>query len=100
MLTNVAATTIMYSYNLDRRMICTVIDGPPSSVALADIEAELAAARAAFTGRRYQEAVDAYLAAERLISHQLKLKVPRSAGRSGSRASATGGCSSRCATCR
>lgn len=75
MLTNVAATT-MYSYNLDRLVIGTIVDGPPASSALADIEANLAAAATAFAERRYQEAVDAYLAAERLIYHQLNPKVP------------------------
>ena len=75
MLTNVAATT-MYSYNLDRRVIGTIIDGPPASVALAEIETRLAAAAAAFAERRYQEAVDAYLVAERLIYRQLNPKVP------------------------
>lgn len=75
MLTNVAATT-MYSYNLDRRVIGPIVDGPPASAALAAIEAELVAAAAAFAERRYQEAVDAYLNAERLIYHQLNPKVP------------------------
>ena len=75
MITNVAATA-MYSYNLDRRVIGVLVDGPPASVALAAIEAKLAAAAAAFAERRYQEAVDAYLEAERLIYHQLNPKVP------------------------
>ncbi|MGH9154283.1 MAG: hypothetical protein ACRD1K_00135 [Acidimicrobiales bacterium] len=80
MLTNVAATT-MYSYNLDRRVIAgTVVDGPPAPVALAAIEEKLAAAATAFAERRYQEAIDAYLAAERLIYHQLNPKVPPDGG--------------------
>ncbi len=75
MLTNVAAMT-MYSYNLDIRVIGPVADGPSAAVELVEIEARLAAAADAFAERRYQEAVDSYLAAERLIYHQLNPTVP------------------------
>jgi tetratricopeptide (TPR) repeat protein len=79
MLTNVAATT-MYSYNLDRRVIGPLVDELPASAALAAIEAELADAAAAFAERRFKEAVDAYLAAERLIYRQVNPKVPPAGG--------------------